>query len=573
MTTHSRILATAAALIGLAVLAAAPPAAAQTAVPSWVRTAPKQAFDPVQPGVRRPGILLETDYYAYGPGTGFDTPEVTVTLRTLGYDDPATLYLYWQDRDSGQTLYYNVAEGFTNQERDLFGTGEAPAKVFVPELADFRLFGAGSAFGPLPSSVPSDTGLYQFVLEIRNATGDTVIARSNAMYNQVDGVVPVVGNINGTADWTSNNAYFLRGAPTFVTDGSRLNIEPGTVIFGSRSDQGTLAVAPGGKIFAEGDAMRPIIFTSELPVGERGPGDWGGLVISGRAPVNGGSRIGEGDSGQYGGDNPADSSGRLRYVRVEFAGIRFNETNELNGIALQGVGTGTVIDHIQVHHNSDDGIEFFGGTAQVKYVLITDARDDSFDWTFGWQGKAQHVVAIQRNNDNDHGIEADNDENNFDLEPRSNPTIYNATFVGNQLRGGTNEDSILLRRGTYVTLRNFIVMGWAQAGIKIDGQPTLDALGNQAQITHGIVFNNGSFATPSEASGFLQGVLSQADPRLPAPADPAQPDVAPLGGSPARSGAAKPPSDGFFDTNVSWLGGVNPNDPWIDDGWTTFSDN
>ncbi len=573
MTTRSRMLATAAALVGLAALAAVAPAAAQTVVPSWVRTAPKQAFGPVQAGIRRPSILLETDYYAYGPGTGFDTPELTVNVRALGYDDPATLYLYWQNRDTSQTLYYNVGAGFTSQERDLFGTTEAPAKVFVPDLADFKLFGAASAFGTLPGSVPSDTGLYQFVLEVRDGSGGTVISRSNAMYNMVDGVIPVVANIGGTATWTSNNAYFLRGAPTFVTNGGRLNIEPGTVIFGSRSDQGTLAVAPGGKIFAEGDAMRPIIFTSELPVGERGPGDWGGLVISGNAPVNGGSRIGEGDSGQYGGDNPADNSGTLRYVRVEFAGIRFNETNELNGIALQGVGSGTTIDHVQVHHNSDDGIEFFGGTAQVKYVLITDARDDSFDWTFGWKGKAQHVVAIQRNDDNDHGIEADNDENNFDLEPRSNPTIYNATFVGNQLRGGTNEDSILLRRGTYATLRNFIVTGWSLAGIKLDGQPTIDALGNQVQITNGIVFNNGSFVTPSESATFLQGVLSQADPRLPAPADPVQPDVAPLSGSPARSGAATPPNDGFFDTNVSWLGGVNPNDSWIDDGWTTFSDN
>jgi hypothetical protein len=579
MTIRSCNLVAAVALVGLAVLAAAPPAAAQTSVPvdtpSWVELAPKNAFDPLQPGIRRPGILLETDQYVYGTANLPDDPTLVVNLRSRGYTEPATLYLYWENRDTEQKMYYSVADGFVAQERDLFGTAGAPTKVFVPDLTDFRLFGTDSAFGPVPGAVSSNVGLYQFVLEIRNADGTEVVSRGNAMYNQVASVVNVNGDITGNTTWTSNNVYRLRGAPNFVTAGSRLTIEPGTVILGSRADQGTLVVLPGGQIFAQGDAMRPIIFTSELPVGERGPGDWGGLVISGNAPVSSSPRQGEGDSGEYGGDNPNDNSGVLSYVRVEFAGIRFNEVNELNGIALQGVGRNTQIDHIQVHHNSDDGIEFFGGTAEAKYVLITDARDDSLDWTFGWDGKLQHFVAIQRNQENDHGIEADNDEDDEDNTPRSNPTIYNATFVGNRnIQGSSAENGWLLRRGTYATIRNFIVTLFDNAAVEVDSTPSLNALGNQTRISHGFFFNNGGLGTPAAVMTYLQGEtnVTQADPMLPYPNDAIQPDVAPLAGSPARSGHANPPNDGFFDS-VSWRGGVDPNDPWIYEGWTTFSDN
>ena len=297
--------------------------------------APAQAvFDPLVPGIgNRPAILLETDYYVYGPGTGFGTPRVTVTIDNRGYDEPTTLYLYWQNRETGARMFYNLHDGLVGQERDLFGA-DGPARILVPSLSDFCLFGNGCALGNLPAGVPTTTGLYQWVLEVRDEDGQDAVGRGNAMYNHVDAVVDVTGDIDGNVTWTSNNAYFLRGAPTFVNPGATLNIEPGTIILGSQADQGTLAVLPDGTINADGDADRPIIFTSELEVGERGPGDWGGLVISGNAPVNGGERIGEGNSGNYGGDDPGDSSGVLRYVRVEFAGIRFNEQNELNGIAL-----------------------------------------------------------------------------------------------------------------------------------------------------------------------------------------------------------------------------------------------
>lgn len=563
---------TRAAIAAAAVIAAALPAAAQPTLqlPSWVRAA-APAFTPLAPRLAdRPAVLLETDYYVYGPQTNFDVPEVTVSIDANGFDAPATLYLFWENRNNGQRMYYNVATGFGNAVVDLFGTAGSPATVLVPSLEGFRLFGPGSAFGPLPNAVPRTTGLYQLVLEVRDAAGSQAVARGNAMYNYVDGVVTVSGSIAG-GNWTANNAYFL-ATPVNVTSGT-LNIQPGTVILGSNAGQGTLVVRQGARIQAVGDAMRPIVFTSEFPVGERAAGNWGGLVINGSAPVNIPNPTGEGDSGPYGGDDPNDSSGALSYVRVEFAGIRFSDQNELNGIALQGVGRGTQLDHLQVHFNQDDGIEFFGGTADAKHVLITGAEDDSLDWTFGWQGRLQHFVAIQRNAAGDSGIEADNDETNPNLEPRSNPTIFNATWVGNRrLVGGESGRGVLLRRGTHATLKNFVIQSFTGLCLEVSGADSEAAVGGGIDVSHGFLFDCASGA--SDVQSYLQGQPNVffADPRLAGPFD-LTGDVTPLNPQSRGAGsAAAPPADDFFDA-VNWIGGVNPNDPWIWEGWTTWSDN
>ena len=312
-----------------------------------------------------------------------------------------------------------------------------------------------------------------------------------------------------------------------------------------------------------------------LEGGTRQPGDWGGLVLSGNAPVNGGSREGEGDSGSYGGNDASHDCGTLRYVRVEFAGILFSEQNELNGIALQGCGTQTEIDHVQVHYNADDGIEFFGGTNYAKYVLITAAQDDSLDWTFGWNGRIQFFVAIQGGGEADNGIEADNDGDNPNLTPRSDPTIYNATWVGAKGTGAqlNDEAGLFLRRGTAATIRNAIVVNFDDPGLIVDGPDSQALVGSELTVGHTLFFNNKG---NSNVQDYLQNEATQVrflDPRLPNPYG-LTPDVAPLPGSPARGAgsSSNPPNDGFFE-GVNFAGGVNPSDPWIWEGWTTFSDN
>ena len=376
----------------------------------------------------------------------------------------------------------------------------------------------------------------------------------------------------------TNDAYWVLRGAVFIAEPARIFIDAGTRIVGETATRGTLVIERGAQIVAEGTAAAPIVFTSDQPVGSRGRGDWGGLIINGRAPVNlpGGVGLGEGDTGIYGGDDPDDNSGILRYVRVEFAGIEFSPDNELNGIAFQGVGRGTTVDYVQVSFNKDDGIEMFGGTVDVKHVVLTSIGDDSMDWTFGWQGRAQFVIAQQRGDDADRGIEADNNGNNNDLLPRSKPTIYNITLIGDPDRneGAESTDGIRFREGTAGILRNFIVTGFKAAGLDVRNNSTLAQVASgDLSARHGIVFGN----RPNLASGAATlvsaagGSIAQADPELIRPFDHASPVFRPAPGSPAVLLSSEvPPNDGFFEI-APFRGALNddPAEDWTL-GWTSY---
>ncbi len=188
----------------------------------------------------------------------------------------------------------------------------------------------------------------------------------------------------------------------------------------------------------------------------------------GKAPINlaGGTGLSEIGDATFGGNVPADNSGVLRYVRLEYTGFAFSETKESNGLTLYGVGSGTTIEYIQVYKGSDDGFEWFGGTANAKYLVSTHSEDDSFDWTDGWVGKGQFWVAIQDQTppsgdgtaNGDCLIEADNREDNFTNTPVSNPTLANLTLVGNN-DTNAQKRGIRLRAGTHVKLYNTLVKG------------------------------------------------------------------------------------------------------------------
>ena len=395
-------------------------------------------------------------------------------------------------------------------------------------------------------------------------------------------VIVVTGEVRGTETWVSSNYYVLRGA-IFVRDGGTLNIQAGTRIIGESGSVGTLIVERGGRLNALGTREQPIVFTSDQPVGSRSRGDWGGLIINGRAPVNleGGQGAGEGDTGIYGGDQPNDNSGTLRYVRVEFAGVEFSPDNELNGIAFQGVGRGGTYEYIQVHMNRDDALEWFGGTADIKYAVASNAADDSFDWTFGWTGRAQFVAIHQRGDDADNGIEADNNEFNNDLLPRANPQIYNITMCGDPDRteGAESNRAVLFRRGTAVTFRNFLITGFKTTGIQLDGASTINQVTNGAtQIGPGVVWNSGatplhSSVTPFTANGRFGNLRVNVDGGLSANCFRHEsPDFRPTSVATLAGGQlapAQPPNDGFFEP-VTFIGAVSPTgDDWTQ-GWTSY---
>lgn len=401
-------------------------------------------------------------------------------------------------------------------------------------------------------------------------------------------VVVLSGTITKDMKLTKDKKYLLRGG-VFVGAGTgdsvTLTIEPGTVIYGESATKGMLVINRGSKIIAEGTAKEPIVFTSDKPVGSRSRGDWGGLIINGRAPLNKGKEAyGEGGTGYYGGDNPNDSSGVLKYVRVEFAGREISPDNELNGIAFQGVGSGTIVDYVQVHMNADDGIEMFGGTVNIKHAVITGVADDGFDWTDGWSGKAQFIIVQKYGDDGDNGFEGDNSAANNLATPISNPTIANFTLIG--APGGARPgNGMLLREGTKAKIYNGIIMGWEKTGLDIDHQATFDnAKKGDLIVDHCIFFEN-------KPDNFVDDVEDKNKPDLvfnerefatktmknnleakSAPVSDAYNKTAPNFKSTgeALSHPAKTMSDGFFEP-ANFIGAVGPTDWTL--GWITTAPN
>ncbi len=288
------------------------------------------------------------------------------------------------------------------------------------------------------------------------------------------------GSITSHLTLKSGNSYTLNGE-LLVKDGATLNIEPGVRIVAQYDDRvDYILVEQGAKINAEGTASAPIVMTSS----KEEPGAWGGIHICGRAHTNaeGGKGSSEIGGAVYGGDNDADNSGVLKYVRVEYTGYAFDEEHEANGMTFYGVGNGTIVENCEAYHGSDDGFEFFGGSVNVKNMVVVNCSDDSFDWTEGWNGKGENMVAFQEvesklGYDCDCLIEADNNENNYAATPVSHPILRNLILVGN----GGSKQGIRLRRGTEVEITSAKVCGKAKA-IAVESIETENSLLNGTSI-------------------------------------------------------------------------------------------
>ena len=291
------------------------------------------------------------------------------------------------------------------------------------------------------------------------------------------------GSIVSDLTLKSGNTYTLNGE-FLVKEGATLNIEPGVKIVAQYDDRvDYILVEQGAKINALGTASAPIIMTSS----KEEPGAWGGIHICGRAHTNaeGGKGSSEIGGATYGGSNDADNSGVLKYVRVEYTGYAFDEEHEANGMTFYGVGNGTIIENCEAYHGSDDGFEFFGGSVNVKNMVVVNCSDDSFDWTEGWNGKGENLVAFQEAEgtlgyDCDCLIEADNNENNYSATPVSHPVLKNLILVGN----GGSKQGIRLRRGTEVEITSAKVSGKGKA-VAVESAETENALLNgKSKLIH-----------------------------------------------------------------------------------------
>ncbi|MHA6246478.1 T9SS C-terminal target domain-containing protein [Pontibacter sp. CAU 1760] len=315
-----------------------------------------------------------------------------------------------------------------------------------------------------------------------DTTDTPTVAGEQFTTEQTNGMTVISGATEENFTLNANTKYLLRGF-VYVKEGATLTIEPGTVIMGEKSTKGTLIIERGARIMAQGTASKPIVFTSAQPAGSRAAGDWGGIIILGNAPVNlgAGARIEGGVDREYGGADAADNSGTLQYVRIEYPGIAFQPDNEINGLTMGGVGSGTTIDYVQVSYSGDDSFEWFGGTVNAKHLIAYKTVDDMFDTDNGYSGKLQFLVGISDPNVADasgsNGFESDNDSQGSGATPITAPTYSNVTLFGPL---GTNPSAqvnanfkrgLHIRRNNKTKLHNSIVLGWP-TGLLLDGAPT-----------------------------------------------------------------------------------------------------
>lgn len=426
--------------------------------------------------------------------------------------------------------------------------------------------------------------------------------------------------------------YTLKGW-VYVAEGAELTIEPGTVIRGDKQTKASLIVERGGKLIAQGTATAPIVFTSGEAKGQRKPGDWGGLIICGRAPHNAGeAQIEGGPRTKHGGQDAADNSGVLSYVRVEFAGYPFETDKEINGITFGSVGSATKVDHVQVSYSNDDSFEWFGGTVDAKYLIAYKGWDDDFDTDNGYCGHVQYGLAVRdgriADKSQSNGFESDNDASGSTASPFTTATFSNMTFIGpRQTDGFVNTTDFInggdyfpsngsglgrfqaamhIRRGSRLNCINSVAIGWP-IGLILDGEK-----GNtQSQAAAGaLTLQNLWFAdvelTGSDANKLYEDVLvtgydankkpikdvtkcsfstsffqSQKGNRVATLAELALTgkgsqtgllfNYLPATGSPLLTAASFAGASNFFDA-VPYIGAFAPGNDWAK-GWTNFNPN
>ncbi|MBC7948506.1 MAG: hypothetical protein H7Y42_11535 [Chitinophagaceae bacterium] len=387
--------------------------------------------------------------------------------------------------------------------------------------------------------------------------------------------------------------YTLKGY-VFVNNRAVLTIAAGSVIVSDSIQKGALIVERNSRLFAEGTATEPIVFTSGKSVGTRTPGDWGGIVLLGNAPTNRTTTpiIEGGINSEYGGSVVADNSGSLTYVRIEFAGIAADPNSEINGLTCGGVGSGTKLENIQVSYGNDDAYEFFGGTVNPKNLIAFATADDDFDFDFGFVGRLQFGISLRDplfvdGGDAGNGIECDNDGSGTVASPRTRPQMSNFTFCGPNGAGGTLSNhnfNTRFRRSTHFVLRNSILMGYAKGGFQFESDSTAQSyIDGRSKFRHNLVHavtepykvSSTTLITAAGVKTMAEGVDScktynnAADIMLENPFQLTAPNFSPKAGSPATAENAA----SFYQlpnfTVTTFAGAVGTTN-WLQ-GWTSFT--
>ena len=430
------------------------------------------------------------------------------------------------------------------------------------------------------------------------------------------GTALVEGTITGNRTFVPETTYVLRGFVQ-VTSGAVLTVQPGTRIVGDTTQAGSsLWVLRGGRLTAEGTVDKPIVFTSQRAVGNRKPGDWGGIIMIGNARINRSvtSALTEGPStaaqNYAGGTNDDDSSGSLKYVRIEFAGydISGGQGQELNSLSMYAVGRGTKLQYVQVHAGLDDGFEWFGGTVDGQYLVSSEAGDDHFDWTEGYRGRNQFLVSFQSGRlvpaggagglgSDPRGFEGDGCDpavagcnGNFrQNQPLSQPVFANFTVIGARTAGyptGGNAVGLVARRGTAGHFYNGIVGRFNGFGISVRDTTTNNLRAEGELTVRNVVFFDNAVNFEPTGTNFGQeanfanaGIVQQtgtANTYFSSLAN-GSPNFQPSSGASSFIGnAAQVPASLFAGysygfQSVSHVGAVAPTGTSWMAGWTNFA--
>ncbi len=491
--------------------------------------------------------------------------------------------------------------------------------------------GAFATVGTPSGTTFDDTGLdpstlYRYQVATVEASRTSAYSAAVTVTTQASGrfaatlSAPIAANLTLFSD----SVYTIQGYVR-VASGATLTIQPGTKILGDFNTPGSsLFVTRGAKIMAIGTAANPIVFTSSQPVGSRKPGDWGGLVIVGNARINrnsGGTSIfTEGPTtarqDYANGSDDNDNSGTLRYVRIEFAGYAETTNEELNSLSMYAVGRGTTIEYVQTMAGLDDSFEWFGGSVDGRYLVSYESGDDHFDWTEGYRGRNQFLIAFQSQqipqragagsqSTDPNGFEGDGCETTKPFcttfagsLPFSNPVFANFTVIGFGSAYTTSSGGYgaVIRRGTGVTLVNGIIARWPRTAINVRDQAT-DTLRQRDSVTirnlllveNGANFDavGGSNIFGQQANFASNGMVeaSGTAASLFVSLTPASFDWTPSAASAARTGglatftgpvAAR--ISGLFGgtgaiTGTSYVGAADPAGPKWWEGWTVYITN
>lgn len=434
-------------------------------------------------------------------------------------------------------------------------------------------------------------------------------------------------NFRFTGEQTLKKGTYLLKGWVYVAAGAKLTIEKGTIIKGDKQTQAALIVEPGGQVFATGTAQEPIVLTSAQPKGSRKPGDWGGLIICGKAKNNAGTQqIEGGPLTVHGGDNDEDNSGIFQYIRVEFAGYPFDTDKEINAITFGSVGSKTTVDHIQVSYSNDDSYEWFGGAVNCKYLIAYKGWDDEFDTDNGFSGHVQFGLSIRdprlADTSQSNGFESDNNSSGAEVSPYTNAIFSNMTFIGpmtaknsdfqnttdyinggsvypdNGSKLGKFQSAMQIRRSSKLNCYNSLAVGYP-IGLIIDGEKgaTVNyAKGGQFHLKNIVFAGMGILGSDNnkyygdhlydKATGkydetqssyshsfFLSEgnrQMTEAELKLADPKGAGQ-NYAPQAGSPLLSGAGfDGVSSSYLNTSVQYIGAfAGTSDTWMD-GWTNF---